>query len=183
MSRLYRKWLMDVLETLFFLNTLFFTILTSYSLSNEHIHLEAISYTSVIVVFMLFLLIIVHHMYTYTIVFSKVKRTKLGRKIDRLFAETQPKPNPRQRRYSPPPDNDIHRFDELLDELDCPVNTDDYNTVPLLRPTPPVEPTYSVVELPMPRGQAAPDDTDHDQVTDTKCLPGDVKLEFMNEAV
>ena len=163
---------MDVLETLFFLDALFFTVLTWSSLSNEHIHLEAISYTSVIVAFVLFLLMIIHHVYTYTTVFSKVKRTKLGRKIDRLFTETQPNPNPRQRRYSPPPDDDIHRFDELLDELDCPVNTDDYNTVPLLRSPPVVEPTYSVLELPKPRGRAAPDDTDHDQVTDTNHLPG-----------
>ena len=160
--------------TLFFLNALFFTILTSYSLSNEHIFLEAISYTSVIVAFVLFLLIIIHHVYTYTTVtvFSKVKRTKLGRKIDRLFIETQSAPNPRQRRYSPPPDDDIHRFDELLDELDCPVNTNDYNTVPLLRSPPVVEPTYSVLELPQPRDRAAPDDTDYDQVTDTNRLPG-----------
>ena len=96
---------MDVLETLFFLNALFFIILTWYSLSNEYIHLEAISYTSVIVAFVLFLLIIVHHMYTYTSVFSKIKRTKLGRKIDGLFA---PEPNPKQSHYSPPPDDDIH---------------------------------------------------------------------------
>ena len=70
-------------------------------------------------------------------------------------------------------------FDELLDELDCPVNTDDYNTVPLLRSPPAVEPTYSVLELPKPHGQAAPDDTDHDQVTDTNRLPGVVEFEFM----
>ena len=76
----------------------------------------------------------------------------LGRKIDRLFTDTDPKPNPRLRRYSPPPDDDNHRFDdhELLDELDCPVYTGDYDTTtPLLRP-PPVEPTFSVVELPQP---------------------------------
>ena len=69
--------------------------------------------------------------------------------------------------------------DELLDELDCLVNTDDYNTLPLLRSTPPVEPTYSIVELSKPRGQAASDDTDYDQVTDTDRLPGVVEFEFM----
>ena len=68
--------------------------------------------------------------------------------------------------------------DELLDELDCP---DDYNTLPLLKPTPPVEPTYSAVELSKPRCQAASDVTDYnnDQVTDTDRLPGVIEFEFM----
>ena len=66
--------------------------------------------------------------------------------------------------------------DELLDELDCP---DDYNTLPLLKPTPPVEPTYSVVELSKPHCQAASDVTDYDQVIDTDSLPGVIEFEFM----
>ena len=37
----------------------------------------------------------------------------------------------------------------------------------------------SVVELSKPRDQAALDDTDYDQVTDTDCLPGVVEFEFM----
>ena len=60
--------------------------------------------------------------------------------MERLFANADPKPAPRQRHYILPPDDDIHRFDELLDELDCPINTDDYNTALLLRPET-VEPT------------------------------------------
>ena len=51
--------------------------------------------------------------------------------------------------YNPLPDDDIHRFDELLDELDCPVNTDDYNTASLLRPAP-LEPTFCVVHMHKP---------------------------------
>ena len=71
-----------------------------------------------------------------------------------LFFDTDPEPKHGQHRYSPPPDNDTHRFDELLDELDCPVNTDDYNATPLLEP---VEPTFSVVELPKVHSCAPPD--------------------------
>ena len=166
-SRLHTKWSIDVLETFFYLNILFFTILTSYSLGNERIHLDAIAYTSVTTTITVFLLIILCHVYTYTTVFSKFKKTKSGRMIDRLFTDTDPKPNPRLRRWSQPPDDDIHRFDELLDELDCPINTDDYNTVPLLRPTP-VEPTYSVVEVHHPcLAPSDPEEANAQNIPDT----------------
>ena len=69
--------------------------------------------------------------------------------IDGLLSDTDPKPIPKRRHQSTLPDNDIHRFDELMNELNCPINTDDYATVPLLGPTP-VEPTFSVVEVPKP---------------------------------
>ena len=166
-SRLHRKWSIDVLESFFYLNILFFTILTSYSLGDERIHLDAIAYTSVTTTIIVFLVIILCHVYTYTTVFSKFKKTKSGRMIDRLFTDTDPKPNPRLRRWSQPPDDDIHRFDELLDELDCPINTDDYNTIPLLRPTP-VEPTYSVVEVHHPcLAPSDPEEANAQNIPDT----------------
>ena len=156
-NQLYRKRLMDVLETLFRLNILFFTIFTWYALGNERFHQEIIARTSVIFTIVLLLLIILGHMYTYTNLFSKVKKSKLGGLLDKLFTQDMdPNPKPRVRRLSTPPDDDIHRFGELLDELDCPVNTDDYNTIPLLV-KPPVEPTFSVVELPKPHDLKPPD--------------------------
>ena len=166
-SRLHRKWSIDVFETFFYLNILFFTILTWYSLGDERIHLDAIAYTSVTTTIIVFLLIILCHVYTYTTVFSKFEKTKSGRMIDRLFTDTDPKPNPRLRRWSQPPDDDIHRFDELLEELDCPINTDDYNTIPLLRPTP-VEPTYSVVEVHHPcLAPSDPEEANAQNIPDT----------------
>ena len=145
----YRKWSIEVLETFFCLNVLFFTVFSSYALDKERIHQEAIAYTSVIITIVVLLLIILCHVYTYTSLFSKIKRTMLGRKMDRLFTDTDSKPKPRLRRYiySPPPDDDdSRRFDdhELLDELD----SGDYDdTTPLHGPSP-VEPTFSVVEPP-----------------------------------
>ena len=44
--------------------------------------------------------------------------------LTKLNAE-EPKHKTRMQ-ITPPPDNDIHRFGELLDLIDCPVNTDDY---------------------------------------------------------
>ena len=47
-----------------------------------------------------------------------------------------------------PADDDIHQFYELLDMIDRPVNTNDYN-IPQVKPKP-VVPTQSVVEPPKP---------------------------------
>ena len=153
MTKVYKNWSVDVLETFLFLNIFIFTISKWYSLGNEHNFKCALAYTSVTIAILALLLVIFYHVYTYTIIFSKVKRTKFGR-IMGLFIDTNPEPKHGQHRYSPPPDNDIHRFDELLDELDCPVNTDDYNATPLLQP---VEPTFSVVELPKVHNCLPPD--------------------------
>ena len=145
-SKLHKNQLMNILETFFYFNILFFAIFTWYSLNNKQVHQEAITNTSVIATTLVSLLIILCHVYTDTRVFSKIKKTKLGRMMERLFADADPKPAPRLRRWSPTPDDDNHRFDELMDELDCPVSTDDYSTLPFLRQKP-VEPTVSVVEV------------------------------------
>ena len=143
-SRMYRKWPVDILETFFYLNILSFAMFTWYTLDNSDSSIqEAAAYASVIITLIVLLLIIINHVYTYTTVFSKIKETKPGRMIDRLFTDTDPKPKPK-RHWSPPPDDDIHRFNELLDMIDRPVNTNDYK-VPLKQK--PVQPTQSVVEV------------------------------------
>ena len=143
-SRTYRKWPVDVLETVFYLNILIFAIFVWYSLDDSDSNLkETVPSTSVIVALIALLLIVLYHVYAYTSIFSRIKKRKPGRMIDRLFAEGDPCSNP-QRHWSSPPDDDIHRFNELLDTIDRPVNTNDYH-VPLRYK--PVEPTQSVVEV------------------------------------
>ena len=153
-SRLYRKWPVDVLETFFYLNTLSFVTFTWYSLDSPDSDREAAAYTSVIISFIALLFIILYHVYTYTSVFSKIHKTKLGGMIDRLFTDADPKPKP-ECHWSPPPDDDIHRFNEILDVIDRPINTQDYK-VPVKQQEP-VKPTQSVVEVHQPRNLAAPD--------------------------
>ena len=152
-SRLYRKWPVDVLETLSYFNILSFVIFTWYSLDSPASTRKAAA-TSVIITFIVLLLIILYHVYTYTSVFSKIYNTKLGRMIDRLFTDADPKPK-LERHWSPPPDDDIHRFNELLDMIDRPVNTHDYK-VPM-KQREPVKPTKSVVEVHQPHDLAPPD--------------------------
>ena len=61
--------------------------------------------------------------------------------IDRLFIDAYPKPKP-DCHWSPPPDDDIHRFYEFLDEIDRPVNTQDYEVS--VEQQEPVKPTHAV---------------------------------------
>ena len=152
-SRLYRKWPMDVLETFWYLNILSFVIFTWYSIDSPDSNREAAAYTSVIITFIALLLIIFYHVYTYTSVFSKIHKTKLGKMIDGLITDTDPKPKP-ECHLSPPPDDDIHRFNEILDVIDRPVNTYDYE-IPVKQQEP-VKPTQSVVEVHQPCDLAAP---------------------------
>ena len=70
--------------------------------------------------------------------------------IDRLFTDANPKPEP-ERHWSPLPDDDIHRFNELLDVIDRPVNTQDYKVHVHIKKQEPVKPTQSVVEVYQPR--------------------------------
>jgi hypothetical protein len=141
----------DVLETFFYLNILSFIIFTWYSLGSPGTNRKPAAYTSVAITFIVLLLIILYHVYTFTSVFSKIHKTKFGIMINRQFTDA----NTTERHWSPPPDDDIHRFYEILDVIDRPVNTYDY-TVPV-RQQEPVKPTQSVVEVHQPRDLATPD--------------------------
>ena len=138
-SRVYRKWSVDVLETTFYLNILFFSMFTWYYLSGTESNQKAAAYTSVITTFILLLLIILYHVYTYTYTsaFSMVNKTKPGKIVNRLFT-TDPKP----KRQSQLRDDDIREFHELIDTIDHPI------TLSLIRM--PAGPTRSVVEIRKP---------------------------------
>ena len=117
---------MDILETLFYLNTLFYAIVTSYYLNDRDGNQEAAAYTSVILVFIALLLIILYHVYT---VFSKATCGRITDKLDRECT---------------PPDDDIH---ELLDVIDHP----HIYRPPRLKQRKSVKSTQSVVEVHQPR--------------------------------
>ena len=70
-SKPYRKWPIDMLEIFFYVNILVLITFTWYSLAgNPNDNQEAAAYTSVILSFIVLLLIILYHIYTYTTVFS-----------------------------------------------------------------------------------------------------------------
>ena len=82
LSKSYRKWPVDVLET--YLNILFLVTFTWYSHGAQVSNQVVATYTSVTITIAFLLLIILYHVYTYTSLFLIVKKTKLGGMIDRL---------------------------------------------------------------------------------------------------
>ena len=171
-SRVYAKWAVDVLETFFYLNILFFAIFTLYTSSDPHSNVQAPAYASVTITFIILLLIILYHVYTYTTVFSKFKTTKPGRMIDKWVNESDPKPEPKHQ--SPLPDDDIHI---LLDTIDRPVKNNDYR-VSLGHNL--MEPTHSVVEVHKPYITSSVDDT-HKMHGENQTLEMEGKLKSCTE--
>ena len=145
----YRKWPVDALETFFHINILYFALFTWYFLGDTKSTQEAVAYTSVITTFVALTLIIFYHVYTYTRVFSKGKETKCGRALKLLFSKAEPEPKVNSQSSLVDDDND--RFHELIDLIDHPINTSDYQ----VKQTPP-EPTQSVVEIGKPQNPPVP---------------------------
>ena len=142
-SRVYRSWPIDVLEVFFYLNIILFTTFTWYCLG-ECRNKKAAAYISVSITFLVLLLIILYHVYTYTSVFSKIKQMKFVRKSKKLITSAVSK---NQKKVNLPLGNDdSHGLHDLLDIIDRPINTNDY-TISAKR----AGPTFSIVEVHHPK--------------------------------
>ena len=149
---LYKKWPLDLLDTFFYFNILFLSTITWYSLGDSESNREAAAYTSVTITLIVLLIIILFHVYFHTSLFAKLKGKKCMTQINRFF-RSHPPPSP-SRPQSPPPDEDTHRFHELLDIIDRPANTNDYE---LAQRQQSAKPTRSVVEIRQPLLQPCKD--------------------------
>ena len=141
---LYKKWPLDLLESFFYFNLLFLSSATWYSLGDSESNREAAAYTSVTITLIVLLIIILFHVYFHTSLFAKLHDKKFMTQINSFF-RSHPPPSPRPQ--SPPPDEDTHRFHQLLDIIDRPANTNDYE---LAQRQQSAKPTHSVVEIRQP---------------------------------
>ena len=144
LGRVYKKWPLDLLESFFYFNLLLLSLATSYSLGDSESNREAAAYTSVTITLIVLLIIILFHVYFHTSLFAKLHDKKFMTQINSFF-HSHPPPSPRPQ--SPPPDEDTHRFHELLDIIDRPANTNDYE---LAQRQQSAKPTRSVVEIRQP---------------------------------
>ena len=142
-GRVYKKWPLDLLESFFYFNLLFLSTITWYTLDDSESNREAAAYTSVTITLIVLLIIILFHVYFHTSLFAKLHDKKFMTQIN-SFSHPPPSPSGPQ---SPPPDEDTHRFHELLDIIDRPANTNDYE---LAQRQQSAKPTRSVVEIRQP---------------------------------
>ena len=135
----YRKSLVNMFETFFFLNILFFCIFTEYSLSSPDISQETVAYTSVLTAFIAMLLIIFYHLYAYTSVFSSFKKILRPFRMAHALLARNNQDGRRCLSLSLPydDDDDTRGFRELLDVIDSSRSTNaNHSGAPLLKEKP-----------------------------------------------
>ena len=142
--RIYKKWLINAMETFTYFNIIAVTLFTWYTLDSNNTNQVAVTNTSIGIMFVMLVLIISYHVFKHTNqkLLSKIKETSTCIKLKEMLGLQKEK---RANHRLPPGDGNIHRSHELLDMIDHPVNNNDYN-VPQVKPEP-AKPTQSVVEL------------------------------------
>ena len=146
---MYKNWYINALEMLTYFNIVAVSIITLYSLDSTNTNQRAVTNVSVAIIFAQLLVVIIYHTFKYTML-SKVWKTKIYQNLWTKFRAVKQK-RCRFGHHEPPSvHTNIQQFSdrELLDMIDQPVNTNDYN-IPQVRPEP-AEPTQSVIELPKP---------------------------------
>ena len=138
-TKIFKKWLIDTLESFFYFNIVFFASFTAYNLSTGSIQ-DGIAYTSVVLSFTVTLFIILYHIHEYTSLLSRLCHIKIMKNITKSFKMDQ-KQNVE---YPHTPDrlSDMSRLDDILDIGDCPTSDADCESH-----STPFGPTCSVVEL------------------------------------
>ena len=143
-GRVYKKWPLELLDSFFYFNILLLSSVTWYSLGDSESNREVAAHISVLSTLIVLLIIILFHVYFYTSLFAKLRGKIPMTGINRFISSH---PTPSSKSQSPPPDEDIHRFHELMDIIDHPANTNDYEQA---RKQQSAKPTCSVVEIRQP---------------------------------
>lgn len=124
-KNLYKKQFVDFIETITYFNLVVFTTLTLYTFDHHETNNQAaIAYTSISTTFILFLVVIVFHVYRYTGLHSLFQKTKLFRAMDAKYHVYRRRKNVR--------DSRVETDSQCADDA---------------RPRPRLNPTQSVVDL------------------------------------
>ena len=75
-TKIFKKWLIDSLESFFYFNIIFLASFTSYNLSTGNSQ-DGVAYTSVVLSILVTLMILTYHFYKYTSVFSVIRNSSI----------------------------------------------------------------------------------------------------------
>ena len=145
--RMYKNRFINTMETLTYFNIMAVTIFTWYTIDADTNQI-AIANVSVGVTFIQLTTIILYHAYKHMNqkLFTKIQGSAI---CIIMMQKLTPKKQKRLDNHKLVPiDEKIHQFHMLLDMIDHPVNTNDYNIPQIQRK--PLKPTQSVVEIPKP---------------------------------
>ena len=137
------------METLTYFNIITLSIFTWYTI-DANTNQTAITNVSVGIIFIQLTAVILYHAYKHMNqkIFTKIQGSAICIKMRQKLTPKKQKQVNNNHKQVVLLDEDIHQFHMLLDMIDRPVNTNDYN-IPQIHPQP-VEPTQSVVEIKEP---------------------------------
>ena len=142
--RMYNNHFINTMETLTYFNIMVLATFTWYTI-DANTNQAAVTNISVGITFIQLIVVILYHTCKHTNqkLFAMIQGSVICIKMKERLKQK------RVNNHKPVPDDkDIHLFHELLDMIDRPANTNDYN-IPQVKPKP-IKPTQSVVELPKP---------------------------------
>ena len=150
--RLYKDSFIDIVEMIFYFNILTFATLTWYTVNQETtVHNSAIAYVSVIITLLLLVLVIIHHLSTYTTLLSRMHKTAVYQNLLKtLKFHGTGKPTAGTAlplTVNNNDDDDTERFNELMDVMECSVSINDFQSQrnDTAHSNKPMEPTCSTV--------------------------------------
>ena len=151
--RIYKNCLINATEMITYFNIIAVSVLTWYAFDLNHKSQLIIINISVGITFIQLLLVVFYHILKYLTskLYSRIQELSTIKKMnERLIPREKKKFDDKPI----PADGDIHQFNELVDMIDRPVNTNDYN-VPQVRPRP-AKPTVTKSEVELPKPYLAP---------------------------
>jgi predicted outer membrane repeat protein len=145
--RLFKNWVVDALESFFYVNIVCFAAFTSFNLSRGNSQ-DAVAYLSVCLSILVTVIIVLYHFYKYTSLFSLCKE-KYAKKISKRFKSPSRKRTVVEASSTAITDDSIRRYDDIMDLSDYSTSETDYHFIasPESIIGSPRKPTYSVIEL------------------------------------
>ena len=111
-TKIFKKWLIDSLESFFYFNVIFLASFTAYNLSTGN-NQDGIAYTSVVLSIVVTMLIVIYHVVKYTPVFRKISKSQFVEKLKKFKAA-----EPVQSTNPGITDDSIRRYDDIMDLSD-----------------------------------------------------------------